>query len=87
MQQVPPPPDIVDGDEIYQVQNILDSREHHKKLEYFVKWEGYPAEDNSWCIGLDLPSTHPLVIEFHTKYSRKAGFDRLGKDRPRRPRP
>ena len=34
----------------YEVEKILDRRRvgHSKKFEYFVKWKGYPEEENSW---------------------------------------
>jgi hypothetical protein len=45
-----PPPDLVDGAEEYSVEKILDSRKfgRRRRLQYLVKWEGYPASDNMW---------------------------------------
>ena len=44
-----PPPDLVDNEE-YEVEKILDSRlfGRRKRLQYLVKWAGYPDSDNMW---------------------------------------
>ena len=34
--------------EVYVVEAILDERRRRGKLEYLVKWEGYPWSENSW---------------------------------------
>jgi hypothetical protein len=45
-----PLPDLVDGEEEYSVEKILDSRKFGRRwrLQYLVKWEGYPDSDNMW---------------------------------------
>ena len=45
-----PPPDLVDNAEEYEVEKILDSRLFGwcKRLQYLVKWKGYPGSDNIW---------------------------------------
>jgi hypothetical protein len=45
-----PVPDLVDGEEEYSVEKILDSRKfgRRQRLQYLVKWEGYPDSDNMW---------------------------------------
>jgi hypothetical protein len=36
------------SDDIYIVEKVLKTRKLNGKLEYFVKWRGYPAKFNSW---------------------------------------
>jgi hypothetical protein len=45
-----PVPDLVDREEEYSVEKILDSRKfgRRRRLQYLVKWEGYPDSDNMW---------------------------------------
>jgi hypothetical protein len=45
-----PLPNLVDGEEEYSVEKILDSRlfGRRRRLQYLVKWEGYPDSDNMW---------------------------------------
>ena len=37
----PPPPVIVDGEETWEVEEILDSRLHYRRGQYKVKWIGF----------------------------------------------
>ena len=45
-----PPPDIVDGQEEYEVEQILSHRTFgcSRQLQYLVKWQGYLSSDNTW---------------------------------------
>jgi hypothetical protein len=45
-----PTPELIDGEEEYSVEKILDSRwfGRRRQLQYLVKWEGYPDSDNMW---------------------------------------
>jgi hypothetical protein len=45
-----PAPELIDGEEEYTVEKILDSWQfgRRKQLQYLVKWEGYPDSDNMW---------------------------------------
>jgi hypothetical protein len=45
-----PTPELIDGEEEYSVEKILDSQHfgRRRRLQYLVKWEGYPDVDNMW---------------------------------------
>ncbi len=51
-----PPPDIIDGKEEYEVEEIVLDRKtgHSHKQQYLVRWKGYPASENSWVDAADL---------------------------------
>jgi hypothetical protein len=60
-----PPPDMVDpaGDAHYEVERILAERRtgpRGQRVEYLVKWLGYPNEDCSWVAKADLDSPELL---------------------------
>jgi hypothetical protein len=38
---LPPPPIEIDHNLEYEVEEILDSRLQHRRLEYFIHWKGY----------------------------------------------
>jgi len=37
--QAPPPPIVVDGEEEWEVEEILDSRWHRRRFQFLVKWK------------------------------------------------
>ena len=62
-----PPPDLVDNEEEYEVEKILDSWlfGRRKRLQYLVKWAGYPDADNMW-VDKDDVFAEDKVQEFKT---------------------
>jgi hypothetical protein len=62
-----PAPELIDGEEEYSVENILDSRRfgRGRRLQYLVKWEGYPDADNMW-VDKDDVFAEDKVREFKT---------------------
>jgi hypothetical protein len=45
-----PPPDLINGEEEYEVERIVALRRFGRghKLQYLVKWKGYPDAENQW---------------------------------------
>ena len=45
-----PPPDLIDREEEYEVEQVLDARRYGRgcKVQYLIKWKGYPDSDNQW---------------------------------------
>jgi len=63
----PPLPEIVDGEEEWVVEEILDSRMVHRKLCYLVKWEGFGVEHNSWEPWDNIHAPE-LVADFYQRH-------------------
>jgi hypothetical protein len=63
----PPPPEIIDGEEEWVVEEILDSRMMNRKLRYLVKWKDFGAEHNSWE-PWDIVHAPELVTDFHRRH-------------------
>ena len=44
-----PPPELIDGEEEYKIEEIIDQRtdKQRQKKQYLVSWAGYPASENS----------------------------------------
>jgi hypothetical protein len=62
-----PTPELIDGEEEYSVEKILDSRRfgRRQRLQYLVKWEGYPDSDNMW-VDKDDVFVEDKIREFKT---------------------
>ena len=43
-----PPPELLEGEEVYEVETILNHRKRGQGYQYYVKWRGYPISDASW---------------------------------------
>ncbi|KAG7666513.1 hypothetical protein KSW81_001939 [Nannochloris sp. 'desiccata'] len=47
-----PPPDLEQGSDVYNVEKILNRRSTRRgrgwRIEYYIKWEGYPMCDSTW---------------------------------------
>ena len=67
----PPPPIKVDGEKKYEVKEILDSKTYRGKLQYLVKWLGYPDTDNQWVYKDQVAGASDLVELFHWLYTEK----------------
>ena len=62
---IQPPPDIVEGEPEWEVEKILDSRFNRDRLEYRVKWLGWPDAEISWQDERDLVHSQELIEEFY----------------------
>ena len=64
-----PAPDIIQGEEEWEVEDIIDSRLYgrSKQLQYYVKWKGYPESDNSWEPAGNLQKSKSKINQFHKK--------------------
>jgi hypothetical protein len=63
--QEQPPPVVVEGEEEYEVESILDSRKWGRGFQYFVKWKGYGPEHNEWVPKANVENAQKLVDLFH----------------------
>ena len=58
---------VIEGEEEYEVEAILDVRRYgrKRKLQYLVHWKGYPNSNNSWVDHSDL-NTPDLLKEYYS---------------------
>jgi Chromo (CHRromatin Organisation MOdifier) domain len=77
-----PPPEIIEGKPEYEVECILASHcfGRRRKLQYLVKWLGYPLSENSWQDTTDVHALD-LVREFQACHQPSQHW---GAARPRR---
>ena len=73
--QPAPPPNIVDDNVEFEVEEILDSKLIRKTLKYLVRWVGY--DELTWEPAELLKNSPQLVHYVHWKYPTKSKPDYL----------
>ena len=63
---LPPPPEVIDGEEEYLVEEILDSKMFRGRLRFKIKWEGYGPEHDSWEYATEVHAPD-RIAEFYQK--------------------
>ena len=60
------PPDLIEGEEEYEVKAIINHRHHGRwhQLQYLIKWRDYLSSDNMWEAAEDVHVDN-LVKEYH----------------------
>src|SRR5216684_3356048 len=64
-----PPPDLIEGEEEYEVEKIINHRHtgRARTLQYLIKWIGYPEADNTWEPA-DQIHAPQLIKAYHRRY-------------------
>ena len=72
---IKPPPDIINGEEEYEVEEVLEAktRGRGRKLHYLVKWKGFPIGESSWEPADNLQHTPDTIKVFYHKYPTTEG--------------
>ena len=65
-----PLPEIIEGEPEWEVEKIINSQLHgrYKKLQFLVRWKGFPPSEDSWVPESDL-STPDLIEDFYATHS------------------
>jgi hypothetical protein len=68
----PPPPIETEGEPEYELDQIIDSRRHHGKLQYRAKWTGYDRNhDTEWYPADNFTNAGEATDTFHRRYPDK----------------
>ena len=60
-----PSPDLIEGQEEYEVEEILDQRKQGRRYQYLVHWKGYPDSSNKWITRMNLKNARELVEAYN----------------------
>ena len=70
--KTPPKPVIIEREEEFEVEKILNKRVVWGKEKFLVRWKGYTAEEDMWENRENLGNVKELVEEFERKYGEEA---------------
>jgi Chromo (CHRromatin Organisation MOdifier) domain len=59
-----PPPDIEEGQEVYKVEQILKHRKCVRGYEYLINWDGYPITKALWEPKSNLTGATDILQEY-----------------------
>ena len=62
--------EIIDGEEVFEVEHILDSKKVERTIHYLIKWQNYDHSANTWEPVSNLYACE-LVKKFHMCYPAK----------------
>ena len=65
-----PKPVIIEGEEEWEVEKILNKRKIQGKDKYLVRWKGFMAEGDTWESRENLENAGDLLKEFEEEYGR-----------------
>jgi len=63
-----PKPVIIEGEEEFKVEKILNKRTVKGKEKFLVRWKGYTVEEDTWENRENLENAKELVEEFEREY-------------------
>ena len=75
--QAPPPTIKIDGEEEFEVYEILDFCINWKKLEYLVHWQGYKISKKTWEPAVNLIKSLKMIQEFHCQFPYKPSIKNI----------
>ena len=62
-----PPPEIIDGDEEQEVEEIQQEGTVNGKKSFLVKWKGLPQEESTWEPETNLKNARGAICDFYKK--------------------
>jgi len=66
-----PQPVVIEGEEEWEVEKIINKRKVQGKDKYLVQWKGCTVEEDTWKSKENLKNAMELVEEFEKEYSRE----------------
>jgi chromodomain protein Y len=65
-----PPPDLIDGNEEYEVEVILTHQTYkNRQTRYLVKWKGYDSSENTWEPESNLSNAEEELSDYKTRHN------------------
>ena len=59
-----PPPDLINGEEEYEIEKIIRHRGTSSTRSFLIRWKGYLAEEDSWVPEQDLKNAKSALAAY-----------------------
>jgi len=66
--QEAPPPVEVEGEQEWEVREVLDSKIVRGRLLYYIDWEGFGQQDRTWEPVQHVQHASELIADYHCRY-------------------
>jgi Chromo (CHRromatin Organisation MOdifier) domain len=63
-----PLPELLEGEEVYEVKTILKHRRRGRGYQYYVKWRGYPITEATWENKSAFSSDGDMIQQYKDQY-------------------
>ena len=63
-----PPPDLIAGEEEYEIEQILRQRGPSSRRSFLIRWKGYLAEEDSWVPEWDLKNAKSALNDYKKRH-------------------
>ena len=64
-----PPPDLIEGEEQYEVEVIQGHKRWGHGYRYLVKWANYPISDNMWQSAEDSKDAPEILSDYQHSHN------------------
>ena len=64
-----PPPELLQGEEVYEVETILKHWKRGRGYQYHIKWKGYPISEATWESEAAFSSDGNMVQEYKQRHN------------------
>jgi len=62
---------IIEGEEEYEIEKVMNKRKKHSRWEYLVRWKGYMAKEDSWERKENLKNAKEAVEDYEREYRKE----------------
>ena len=61
---IKPPPDLIDGQEEFEIESIIGHRKKGRQWEFLIKWKGYASSDQTWEPESNLTNADETLLAY-----------------------
>jgi len=62
---------IIEEEEEYEVEKVINKRKRYGKWEYLVRWKGYMAKEDLWKKETNLKNAREVIEEYEKEYGKE----------------